>query len=97
MNWIEYLREGVSAAVAALVAALVALIGWLFRTVFTNQRQIAIQQMKLDLLHSDLASRVVMHAEERKEIKSDIEEVKTSVRRIEDVLIKGGRHEPDAR
>jgi hypothetical protein len=83
VNWAEHLRDGISAAVAASAAALVAAIGWLVRTVFTNQKQIA-------LLQENLTARDEMRVEERKEIKADIEEVKSSVRRIEDVLI-GGR------
>ncbi len=80
MNWLDHLREGISALIAALVAAVVAAFGWLVRTVFTNQRKIDL--LEQSLLHRD---------RERDEMRSDISEVKDGVKRIESVLM--ARHE----
>jgi hypothetical protein len=77
MNWIDHFRDGVSAFIAAVVAAIVAAFGWLVRTVFTNQR-------KIELLEQALSHRDI----ERKDMRDDITEVKDSVKRIENVLLR---------
>ncbi len=81
-NWIEHLRDGISALIAAAVAAVVAAIGWLVRTVFTNQR-------KIELLEAEISRRGAQRDEDRAAIKSDLDEVKHSIKRIEDVLLEG--------
>ena len=77
INWLDHVRDGITAVIAALVAAIVAAFGWLIRTVFTSQK-------KIEILEHDLARR----NDERDEMRKDIAEVKDGVRRIEDVLLR---------
>jgi hypothetical protein len=77
MNWLEHARDGVGAFIAAMIAAIVAGVGWLIRTVFTNQKKIELLEQALH--HRD---------EERKDMRGDITEVKDSVKRIESVLME---------
>lgn len=77
MNWLEHVRDGLGAFIAAVVAAIVAGVGWLIRTVFTNQK-------KIELLEQALSHR----DNERKDMRDDITEVKDSVKRIESVLME---------
>jgi hypothetical protein len=77
MNWLEHFRDGLSAFIAAAIAAVVGGVGWLIRTIF-------VLKTKSELYEQSLAHR----DKELTDIRGDITEVKDSVKRIENVLLR---------
>ena len=75
-EFLTHIRDGISAFIAAIVAAVVAAIGWIVRTVFTNQKQLEI--MRHDIAHRD---------EQYAKVREDIREVKDDVKTIQSLLM----------
>ena len=84
MNWFEKLDEAISWAMTLTLGSAVGGVGWLVRRLFTNQQEIAELKSQTELLRVEFARRDSQRAEDRE----DLQEVKASVRRIEDRLMR---------
>lgn len=78
MSWVERVEQVGGSIVTAGILSLGSALTWLVRRVLTNQQQIAL--LETEIRHRDT---------QRTEDREALADVRDSVKRIEDVLMKG--------
>jgi hypothetical protein len=85
VDLIEWLDQSLSRITVAAFTSVIAAVGWLIRRIFTNQKQIQIQQQELELLKAEIEARDQLRAQDVQvmtELRQDIRDLRAFIQQI---------------